>query len=63
MLVFEFDEHIGTLLSRAKLLGMDLQAHIDARLLDLRQLDPATLSPGSPVTVRLEQPATVTVEK
>lgn len=45
-LIFEFDERIGTLLNRAMLLGMDLQAHMDAGLLDLRQLDPATLSPG-----------------
>jgi len=44
--MFEFDERTGTLLTRAKALGMDLQAHIDAGLLELRQMDPAELSPG-----------------
>lgn len=44
--VFEFDERTGTLLTRAKALGMDLQAHIDSGLLELRQMDPAELSPG-----------------
>jgi len=44
--VFEFDERTGTLLTRAKALGMDLQAHLDSGLLELRQMDPAELSPG-----------------
>lgn len=44
--VFEFDERTGTLLTRAKSLGMDLQPHIDSGLLELRQLDPAEISPG-----------------
>ncbi len=44
--VFEFDERTGTLLTRAKALGMDLQVHIDSGLLELRQMDPAELSPG-----------------
>jgi len=44
--VFEFDERTGTLLTRAKALGMDLQSHIDSGLLELRQMDPAELSPG-----------------
>lgn len=44
--VFEFDERTGTLLTRAKALGMDLQAHIDNGLLELRQMNPAEVTPG-----------------
>lgn len=43
---FEFDERIGTLLTRAKALGNDLQPYIDAGLLELTQVDPADISPG-----------------
>ena len=45
--VFEFDERVGTLLVRAKALGLDLQAPIDSGLLVIRQIDPAELSPGA----------------
>ena len=41
-----FDEGLGTLLSRAAALGMDLQPHIDAGRLTLVTIDPAELSPG-----------------
>lgn len=44
--VFEFDERTGTLLTRAKALGLDLQTHLDSGLLELRQMNPAELSPG-----------------
>ncbi len=44
--IFEFDERIGTMLVRAKALGLDLQPHIDSGRLLLRQIDPAELSPG-----------------
>lgn len=44
--VFEFDERTGTLLTRAKSLGLDLEKHIESGLLELRQMDPAELSPG-----------------
>lgn len=44
--IYEFDERIGTLLQRARLLGFDLQRHIDAGLLELRQVDPGVISPG-----------------
>ena len=44
--IYEFDERIGTLLVRAKALGLDLQRHIDAGCLEVRQIDPAELSPG-----------------
>ncbi|KJV34828.1 ATPase domain-containing protein [Luteibacter yeojuensis] len=44
--VFEFDERIGTLLTRSKALGNDLQPYIDSGLLELTQVDPADISPG-----------------
>lgn len=44
--VFEFDERTGTLLTRAKAIGMDLEKHIASGLLELTQMDPAALSPG-----------------
>jgi circadian clock protein KaiC len=37
--VYEFDERIGTLVSRAQALGMDLRGHIDEGWLVLRQID------------------------
>jgi len=44
--VFEFDERVGTLLTRSKALGNDLQEFVDSGLLELRQVDPADISPG-----------------
>lgn len=44
--IYEFDERIGTLLQRARLLGLDLQVCIDAGSLHIRQVDPAEVSPG-----------------
>ncbi|TXI82782.1 MAG: circadian clock protein KaiC [Cupriavidus sp.] len=44
--IYEFDERIGTLLQRSKLMGLDLQACIDAGSLTIRQVDPAEISPG-----------------
>lgn len=41
-----FDEGVGTLLTRSKLLGMDLQPYLDSGALEMRQVDPAELSPG-----------------
>jgi len=46
VVVYEFDERIGTLLVRCRAMGADLQPHIDAGLLHIRQIDPAELSPG-----------------
>lgn len=43
---FLFDERLPTLMLRSAALGMDLQSHIDAGRLNLRQIDPAELSPG-----------------
>ena len=44
--IYQFDERIGTLLIRAAKLGLDLQPHIDAGRVILRQVNAAELSPG-----------------
>jgi circadian clock protein KaiC len=44
--VYQFDERIGTLLTRAAKQGLGLQACIDDGSLLLRQIDPAEISPG-----------------
>ncbi len=43
---FLFDERLATLMIRSKALGMDLQPYIDDGSLQIRQIDPAELSPG-----------------
>lgn len=53
-----FDEGLGTFLSRAATLGMDLAPHIEAGRLTILQIDPAELSPGefaSRVRVAVEE--------
>ncbi len=45
-IVYEFDERVGTLLMRAKAMGLDLQKHIDGGCLVVEQIDPAEISPG-----------------
>ena len=44
--IYQFDERVGTLLLRAKAMGLDLQKHIDAGCLVVEQVDPAEVSPG-----------------
>jgi circadian clock protein KaiC len=43
---FLFDEGAATLMARAKSLGMDLQPYLDSGQLQIRQIDPAELTPG-----------------
>ncbi|MBS1300951.1 ATPase domain-containing protein [Loktanella sp. SALINAS62] len=43
---FLFDERLSTLMTRSRALDMDLQPFIDDGLLEIRQIDPAELSPG-----------------
>lgn len=43
---FVFDENVATMCRRAEGLGMDLQRHLDAGMITLRQIDPAEMSPG-----------------
>lgn len=44
--MFMFDEGLGTFFARSAGLGMDLQPHVEAGRLKVRQIDPAELSPG-----------------
>jgi circadian clock protein KaiC len=44
--IFLFDESVETCMQRSEGLGMDLAPLVDAKLLTIRQVDPAELSPG-----------------
>jgi circadian clock protein KaiC len=44
--MYLFDEEIGILIQRSKMLGLDLQKMLDTGRLDLNQIDAAELSPG-----------------
>jgi circadian clock protein KaiC len=44
--IYQFDERIGTLLVRAKGIGIDLRPYLDSGLLLIRQVDPSEVSPG-----------------
>jgi circadian clock protein KaiC len=44
-LLFIFDETVGTLVSRASQLGMDVASHIEKGLMVIEQVDPAEISP------------------
>ena len=44
--MFVFDEELGLLFNRALMLGIDLQAMVDAKQLVIEQVDAAELSPG-----------------
>ena len=45
-LLLAFDETLGTLLARAKELGMDLNPYIASGLVQVEQINPAEISPG-----------------
>jgi circadian clock protein KaiC len=45
--IYEFDERVATLFSRAAKLGNDLMPFIDAGIVVVHQIDPATVSPGA----------------
>lgn len=44
--IFTFDESLGTMIDRAKNLGMDPTELIASKKLEMHQIDPAELSPG-----------------
>lgn len=44
--IYEFDERIGTLMTRARAFGLDLAQHVESGLFAIHQIDPAELSPG-----------------
>ncbi|HET6469988.1 MAG TPA: ATPase domain-containing protein, partial [Geminicoccaceae bacterium] len=43
---YMFDERLGTLMTRATKLGLDLRPHLEAGLVTLEQVDPAELTAG-----------------
>jgi circadian clock protein KaiC len=43
---YAFDENLGTLITRAEGIGFDIRTHLESGKLQLRQVDPAELSPG-----------------
>ncbi|SDA17566.1 ATPase domain-containing protein [Sphingomonas sp. NFR15] len=44
--IYEFDERIGTLLTRATAFSLDLRKHLDSGCLRIEQINPAEISPG-----------------
>jgi circadian clock protein KaiC len=44
--IYEFDERMGTLITRARKLGLDLEPLIEQGLINIRQVDPSELAPG-----------------
>lgn len=46
VMLFAFDENLNTLVARAKAIGMDIQRHLDSRMIVAQQIDPAELPPG-----------------
>lgn len=46
VVVFAFDEGLGTVYARADGLGMPLQAHVEFGQVRVQQIDPAEMSPG-----------------
>lgn len=46
VVMYQFDERVGTLLTRAKSMHLNFETFIDSGLLDVRQMDPADISPG-----------------
>jgi circadian clock protein KaiC len=45
-ILFAFDEGLGTIFARAEGLGISLRPHVEAGRLEIRQIDPAEMSPG-----------------
>ncbi|HEY3638994.1 MAG TPA: ATPase domain-containing protein [Rhizomicrobium sp.] len=45
-IVYEFDERIGTLQTRAETFNLDIKRHVDNGRLSIQQIDPAEISPG-----------------
>lgn len=45
-IIYTFDESVGTMLSRAEGLGINLKRHLDAGRIRVQQVDPGELSPG-----------------
>lgn len=46
VVIYEFDERVGTMISRASAFGIDLLGQMDSGKLVIRQMDPAEIAPG-----------------
>ncbi len=46
VVLYEFDERIGTLMVRARAFDIDLAVHIDSGRLEVEQINPAEMAPG-----------------
>ncbi|MEC3949880.1 ATPase domain-containing protein [Sphingobium sp. HWE2-09] len=44
--LFEFDERVGTLMTRATAFGLDIGRHVETGCMMIQQIDPAEISPG-----------------
>ena len=44
--IYEFDERLGTLITRASKLGLDIKPFVDAGRIVIHQMDPGEISPG-----------------
>lgn len=44
--IYEFDERIGTLLVRARAMGLEVERYMSEGLLEIVQIDPAEIAPG-----------------
>ncbi|HEY3863513.1 MAG TPA: ATPase domain-containing protein [Verrucomicrobiae bacterium] len=46
VILYSFDEGLATLVARAREVGMDVQRHMDSKMIQAHQVDPAELPPG-----------------
>lgn len=44
--IFEFDERVATLMTRARAFNLDIPDHVDKGCMVIQQIDPAEISPG-----------------
>ncbi len=44
--LYTFEEAVGTLVARAREIGMNIQGHIDSKMISVHQVDPAEIPPG-----------------
>lgn len=54
VLMYIFDETIGTLLNRAEQLGMGVRPYVESGMIHVEQIDPAEISPGE-LAYRIKQ--------
>ena len=45
-IIFAFEENLSTLIMRSKVIGMDVEKHLESGMMKIIKVDPAQLSPG-----------------